>query len=233
MDKQQASVITQRRMAQIGQQYPVAGRGVHCVAQCARPAGDRARPVAACRKAVLQFPAVGGDRCFDTLAHHPCEDVTGIGRELELQQLLPHLFLRAAQEDGVAGETAWPREDAAAKVEQFVDRRRDRAAAAQIIAEVDDPVAVAKPLGDAVMQSAEALRLAMDRGYRPDPPSRAQSGEFVVCGAALHSPRSRLGFFARAADQAASSCSTRWVAVISSIRSTAAYSRTNRSSAAW
>ena len=38
---------------------------------------------------------------------------------------------------------------------------------------------------------------------------------------------------AAAAAQAESSCSTRWTAVISSIRSTAANSRTRRSSAAW
>ncbi len=147
--------------------------------------------------------------------------------------MIVHLFLRAAQENGVAGKTLRPRKDAAAKIEQLVERRRDRAAAAQIISEIDNSIAIAEPLSDAVMQPGEPLRFAMDRGYRPDPASRAQFGEFLVCGATLHSPRSVVDFVAPAPVQAASICSTRWVAVISSMRSTAAYSRTNRSSAAW
>src|SRR5439155_10370733 len=196
MDKQQPAILAQRRVAQIGEQHPVARRGVHCVAHRARPSGDRARSIAACREAVLQFAAVCADRRFDTLAHHPLKHAARVGRELQLQQLLPHLLLRAAQKYGVAGKAVWTCQDAAAKVEQLVDRLRNRAAAAQIIPEIDDPVAVAEPLGDAVMQSAETLRLTVDGRYRPDPPSRAQSGEFVVCGAALHSPRSGVGFFA-------------------------------------
>ena len=39
---------------------------------------------------------------------------------------------------------------------------------AEIVAEIDQPVARREALGEAVMQPAQALRLAVDRGDRPD-----------------------------------------------------------------
>src|SRR5439155_18504924 len=99
----------------------------------------------------------------------------------------------------------------------------DRAAAAEVVAEIDQPVVVVEPLGDAIMQPAQSLPLAMHRGDRPDPSRRAQPGEFIVfhasaCPAAPARPPCLLAVAA----QAESSCSTRWTAVPSSIRSTAA-----------
>ena len=94
----------------------------------------------------------------------------------------------------------------------------------EIIAEIDDAVAIGEARRDLIVQPRQPLGLAMDGTDRPDPPGAPQAGEFSVCRGALDP---------RGAGQAAdSSCSTRWTAVVSSIRSTAANSRTSRSRAA-
>ena len=153
---------------------------------------------------------------------------------MQLQELLPHLFLRPAQEHYIGGKAARPRHDAAAEIDQLVDRRNDGASMAQVIAEIDEAVAIDEPRRDLVMQTGEALSLAVHRSDSPDPTRAAQAGELALGAAvqpALHAAICR--WRPVRADQAAdSSCSTRRTAFVSSIRSTAANSRTSRSSAA-
>ena len=234
MHEEQPLVLGHRRMAQRREQRGMPRRRVHRGAQRAGPAGDRARPVAARGKTLLQVGAIGLHGGFDAGAHHPGQDLARIGGELQLQQFLPHLLLGAAQKGDVAGEGARPGQHAAAEIEQLVDRRGDRAAMAEIVAEIDDAVAIGEPRGDLIVQAGKALRLAVNRRHRPDPPRPAQPGELVGCRCRgpVHSALRR-GLPVLVAGQADSICSTRWVAVISSIRSTAANSRTSRSSAAW
>jgi hypothetical protein len=104
-----------------------------------------------------------------------------------------------------------------------------------IVAEIDDTIALGKPRSYAIVQSSQSRGFAMNGGNRPDPPDAAQSGKSLIAVSVnpVHDPRSRAVIRpALAVDQADNSCSMRWVAVDSSIRSTAAYSRTKRSRAA-
>ena len=117
------------------------------------------------------------------------------------------------------------------KVEDLVDGGHDRVAMADDVAEIDNPIAVAKPLADEIVQPCQPACLAMHGADRPYP-SGALAGRRA--SGPLPPRFTRRSACPRGAGgQAASICSTRWVAVVSSIRSTAANSRTNRSSAAW
>src|SRR5207253_7334183 len=140
-----------------------------------------------------------------------------------------------AQEHAIGGKAARPRHDAAAEIDQLVNRRNDGAAMAQVIAEIYEAVAIDEPRRDLVMQAGEALSLAVHRSDSPDPTRTTQAGELAL-RAAVHPTLPAAAICRRRpvrADQAAaSSCSTRRTAVVSSIRSTAANSRTRRSSAA-
>src|SRR5438105_99419 len=82
---------------------------------------------------------------------------------------------------------AWPGEHAAAEIDQLVDCRDDRAAMAEIIAEIDDAVAIGEPRRNLIVQTGQPLGLAMDGRNRPDPSRASQAGEFAVCCTAVHS----------------------------------------------
>src|SRR4030095_17202493 len=101
--------------------------------------------VAARSKALPQIGTVGLYRGFDAVAHHPAQNLARVLGELQLQQFLPHLFLRATQEHDIAGKTARPGQHTAAEIDQLVNRREDPAALAEIIAEIDDTVAIGEP----------------------------------------------------------------------------------------
>jgi hypothetical protein len=103
---------------------------------------------------------------------------------------LPHLLLRPTQVDDVAGEAVRPAEDAATEVEELVDRRLDGFAIAEIIAEVDEAIALGKPLADQIVQAGEPARLAMHRGDRPNPAGTMQPREPCARGNGTpHRPR--------------------------------------------
>ena len=115
------------------------------------------------------------------------------GRKLELQQFLPHLFLRPAQKGDIAGTATRESENAAPKIEELVDGGEHRAVTPEIIAEIYDPVPFMEPFADAVMQPGEAPRLTMNDGDCPDPPGGPQPGKSSVrprwpCSAALPGP---------------------------------------------
>jgi hypothetical protein len=56
--------------------------------------------------------------------------------------------LRTTQEDDIAGKTASPSENPASKVKKLVDGREHCATMSDMTTEVDDPVALLKPLAD-------------------------------------------------------------------------------------
>ena len=200
------------------------------VAQGSGPTGDCAGAAAARGKPLPQIAAIGPNRRLHAADDHPLQHLARIGRELQLQQLMPHLFLRAAQKYHIAGKAAPARQNrrrksrsssmVASTAPPCRDNCRDRRAgrpreSVRSIVSCRRARRSASPLMAAIAQTRRAPR---NRANFP-------SGLAWCCPAFRRGPH-RLGA------QAVSSCSTRWVAVVSSIRSTAANSRTKRSSAA-
>src|SRR6516162_9954033 len=101
-----------------------------------------------------------------------------------------------------------------------------------IITEIDDPVSLLEPVAYRIVQTDEALCRAVYGSNRPNPSGISQSGEFPFQTRPA-APPFPCGYHPAWGTHAVSNCSTLWVAVVSSIRSTAANSRTRRSSAAW
>jgi hypothetical protein len=85
--------------------------------------------------------------------------------------------LCAAQENYIAAKTPLASQNSAAEIEKLVDGGEHRLAVADIITQVDEPVAFLKTLADCVMQADEAARLGMDGGNGPDPPGTPQPGK--------------------------------------------------------
>src|SRR6185312_8933391 len=79
------------------------------------------------------------------------------------------LLLGAAQKGDVAEKGVAAREEKAAKPDQGVERRRRAGSGAEIVAEIDQPVAGIEMLRQPRMKRDEPLGLAMNRGHRPDP----------------------------------------------------------------
>ena len=239
VDQQEPAVVGQRGATQHGHQHVMTRIGVHRVAQFRGPAGqlDGAQPGA--RHGAPRIAAVGLERRRDAALEHPLEYLGRAEGEMDLQQLGPHLFLRAAQEDDVAGHHAGPRQGRAPEAQQLVERRRNVAAMAQIVAQIGEPVAWLEARIDRIVERGQAVGLAVDRRDRPDPPRPAQDREFraVEPGrrhvTVLGKPRGAgLDGVRRAPQAAASMFSRRSAAVSGSICSTAANSRARRSSAA-
>ncbi len=108
------------------------------------------------------------------------QEFARVGRKLELKQLLPHLFLRPAQKDDIAGAASRASENAAPKVEELVYGVEHRAVTPEIIAKIYDPVALMEAFADTVVQLGEAPRLTMNDGDSPDPPGGPQRGKSFV-----------------------------------------------------
>ena len=121
MDEQQRAVIGVGGAAQRAQQAVMAGHRLHVGAQLAGPAGQRQRAGAGGDEALLDAAAIGRQRGAHAMLHHPAEHLAGIGRELQLQQLLPHLLLAPRRKAMSNSEHAGPRQHAAAERQQLVD----------------------------------------------------------------------------------------------------------------
>ena len=172
-----------------------------------------------------------------------------IGRELKLQQLLPHLLLRAAQIGDVVERTCPGR----ARSQRRKSRSSSRVSRiwCRGRGSCRDRPAGRRPeaRGERVVQPGERVGLAMDGGDGPDAPGGMQHGEFVAVpgsrgdrptaassAASRHAACPRQPRASRPMQRvyaAFSSCSSFCVAGCSSMDSTAASSRTSRSSAAW
>ena len=90
---------------------------------------------------------------------------------------MPHLLLRPAQKDHITGKAALAPENPPAKIEQLIERGAHRLAMTEIIAEINDLVALAKALADQIMQADETLCLGMDGGDGPHPPGSSQASK--------------------------------------------------------
>jgi hypothetical protein len=110
-------------------------------AQAGGPACQRQHAIARRREALLCIDAVRIERCTQTVIEHPRQHLARIGRELQFQELLPHLFLAAAQEGDVPDESVAPREEEPTEEDQRVERRRGGGTEAGVIAEIDEAVA--------------------------------------------------------------------------------------------
>ena len=108
------------------------------------PLDHRVTASAPSRTAMLglaRIAAIGGKRGAHALVQHPAQHLARIGRELDLQQLLPHLLLAAAQIGDVIGEAQRPGQKPAAEIQQQVEGLANLRAAAEEIAEIDQAVA--------------------------------------------------------------------------------------------
>ena len=91
-------------------------------------------------QAVLRVEAVGYKRAVQPLVQHPVQDFRGVRRKLNLQQLLPHFFLSAAQIDEVIRHHAGNGQDRAPEGQKLINRLNGACAAADVIAEINNPV---------------------------------------------------------------------------------------------
>lgn len=149
----------------------------HRLPQLARPAAQHHRTAARPRHAGIQIAAIGGQRRRHALAQHPVQHGAGIGSEMELQQLLPHLLLLAAQIDDVRRDHARHRQQGDAEGQQPVDGLHHPVAEADHVAEIDQPVAGAESLTDGVMDQIQPVGLRMDGANGPDAARPAERGE--------------------------------------------------------
>src|SRR5262249_34706192 len=129
--------------------------------------------------ALARIAAIGGERRAHPLRQHPAEHLAGVRRELNLQQLLPHLLLPAAQIGDVIGEAPGSRQEPAAEMEEGIEGLPNLATAPEIVAEVDQASTRLKPPREVRLQARKPLRLAMDGGDRPDAPGGVEHGELV------------------------------------------------------
>jgi hypothetical protein len=135
-------------------------------------------------QALGRIEAVGLQSGRDALVEHPLQHGSGIRGELQLQQLLPHLLLAAAQVHHVAGESVGARHEEAAEAQEGVHGGGHRRAAPDQVAQVDQAVAVAQAAGQFAVQAAQRLGLAVNGGNRPDAvgtatPDAAQNRELL------------------------------------------------------
>nr|BAP28488.1 hypothetical protein [uncultured bacterium] len=180
MHEEQGEVMGIGGAAHRAHELVMAGPRLHGGAQRIGPAGDRQCALAAADDALGRIAAIGGDRLTDPLAQHPGQNLFRIGRELQLQQLLPHLFLGAAQIGDVEDEHIRPRQDLAAEAHQLGHHPGDIGTATEKPAEIDQPVTRQELAGEIIMQCLQPLGLAMHGRDCPDAAGGAQDGEFVL-----------------------------------------------------
>jgi hypothetical protein len=119
---------------------------------------------------------------------HPGEDLARIGRELQLQQLLPHLLLAAAEIGDVGGEHAGARDQLAPERQHRVERGAHVGTVADVVAEIDEAITGAEARVDGAMQSLQTRGLAVDGGDSPHASTLAQHRELVAIGHARRFP---------------------------------------------
>ena len=115
----------------------VARPGADRLADPGGPLADRERAVAGGDLPLVGGHAVCRERRADAVIEHPGEHAAGIGRELKLEQLVPHLLLRAAEVGQVADECERAREEPQPEAQQLVDGLGRLGAVADVVAEID------------------------------------------------------------------------------------------------
>ena len=151
MDEEKTAILCESGVPERREQRSMTWRRIHGAAQSARPPGDCAGTVTARGEPLPQVAAIGPNCRLHPRAERPMQELAWIGRKLELQQFLPHLFLRPPQKGDVAGTATRESENAAPKIEELVDGGEHRAATPEIIPEIYDPVPFMEPFADAVV----------------------------------------------------------------------------------
>ena len=136
---------------------------------------------------IVGTEAIGDEIGGKPVVQHPCYDAARIGRELQLQQFLPHLFLAAPKAEEIACKAPRKRKKLAAEDKDFVQGPTDHAAMADQVAQIDDLVARQNTLAKCLVKGLELPRLSMDRSNGPDPAGRSQEPELLPVGG--HEPR--------------------------------------------
>ena len=146
-------------------------------AQPRGPADDRRGPVAAGDPSLGDGMAVGFDHGSKTAGQHPVEDVERREGELQLQDLVPHLLLGAAQEDEILDVGAGSGEQPAPQQQHVVERARGVAGAAQHVAQHDQPVAVLPARLQGGRQPFQGGIVAGQAAQRPGGAAVTQAGD--------------------------------------------------------
>src|SRR5262249_51201406 len=146
----------------------VPGPMIDVLPQARRPARDRERALAARSLAVPGVAAIGGNRRIETVTAHEGEHLARIGSELQLEELLPHLFLGTAEDRNVAAKPARAPNPPRAEPHHFVDVIDTSGPVAKHIARLAPTTPGLEPPGEALMQSGEPLRFAINRRNGPD-----------------------------------------------------------------
>src|SRR5260370_1329420 len=142
MDEEQTAVHAEGGALEVGEQLTGAGPRIDRGAQARGPARQRQRAVARRCEALAQLGTVGRERGADAVSQHPFQHFARVGRELQLEELLPDLFLPAAQEGDVARKSVAPREKQAAERHQLVNRAGDVGPVAELAAAIDEACAL-------------------------------------------------------------------------------------------
>jgi hypothetical protein len=102
------------------------------------------------------------------VATHERKHLARIGRELQLEEFLPHLFLGTAEDRDVAGKAERLSDHVRAEAKDFIDSFQNLSTLADHIAEIDHAVAGLQTLGKAIVECGEAIGLAMNRRDGPN-----------------------------------------------------------------
>lgn len=120
---------------------------------------------------------VGLDDGVQPAGQHPVEHVERRQGELELQRLVPDLFLWSAQEDEILDLGSGPRQEAAAQQQHQVDGAGCAAGRAQHVAQHDQPVAGLPTLHQGTAQPLQGGVVAFQRPQRPGGTAVTQAGD--------------------------------------------------------
>ena len=96
---------------------------------------------------------------------------------MQLQQLVPHLFLTAAQKDNIVVDQQKACHQRPAEDQQLIHRFADVRTTTEMIAEIDQTVATLEALFQLVVQLAQPGDIAVDRPNRPYPPCQAKDAK--------------------------------------------------------
>ena len=155
----------------------VAGAAADSLAYAGGPFCECHNAVAAGLDSVSGRKAVAFKGRTEAVAEHPEQDIGRVGRELELEEFLPHFLLLAVDVHDVAGHHALDGEEHTAEGQDFVDAGGGACCVASIIAQVHHAVAGGDFVIERVMQGGEAFGVAMNGRYGPYPARLADAGE--------------------------------------------------------
>jgi hypothetical protein len=185
MDQQDgavAVVLGQGGSAQDREESIMPRVGTQIFAKLFGPSRERHHALPCRGDALVNVAAIGRQHGVQTVLLHPGQNLGRACRELDLQKLVPHLFLAAAQIDDVADQHSGKGEKGPPESEQLVDRRDGRSGGAAVVSEINQPLPWAKAAADQAVQVAKPGDVAMDSRHRPDALRAAQPGKFFVQG---------------------------------------------------